>query len=211
MHATIAPTSAVRCPSEPSPPPPPAIDVAAHETADFLSWLRLSIYMCVVSLAIILCFQLKARPSPAEQLMAMPLGLVFWALSLRNYPPPRVLYSSRETEKPCSLSGSRAGQLPEDVRFCPLHSLGVGRLMRSATASRSTAGEWQSCSPAPECNPYAPSVFIAYTAANAIAGVCRRQHGHHRRLVHFCPPLLSCCSQLTRSRSVIFIATRAER
>ena len=55
--------------------------------ADFLSWLRLSIYMCVVSLAIILSFQLKARPSPAEQLMAMPLGLIFWALSLRNCPP----------------------------------------------------------------------------------------------------------------------------
>ena len=49
-----------------------------------MSWLRLSIYMCVVSLAIILSFQLKTRPSPAERLIAMPLGLVFWAPSLPN-------------------------------------------------------------------------------------------------------------------------------
>lgn len=42
--------------------------------------------MCVVSLAIIFRFQHKTRPSPAERLVAMPLELVFWALSLRSYP-----------------------------------------------------------------------------------------------------------------------------
>lgn len=51
-------------------------------TLDFLSWLRLSIYMCIVSIAIILSFQLKTEPSLVERRMALPLGLIFWALSL---------------------------------------------------------------------------------------------------------------------------------
>jgi len=38
--------------------------------------------MCVVSVAIILSFQLKTEPSLAERRMAMPLGLLFWVLSL---------------------------------------------------------------------------------------------------------------------------------
>jgi hypothetical protein len=38
--------------------------------------------MCVVSVAIILSFQLKEEPSEAEKRMAMPLGIIFWALSL---------------------------------------------------------------------------------------------------------------------------------
>lgn len=55
---------------------------ASHARPDFLSWLRLSIYMAVVSVAIILNFQLRAKPSPLERRMALPLGIVFWLLSL---------------------------------------------------------------------------------------------------------------------------------
>jgi hypothetical protein len=38
--------------------------------------------MSVVSVAIILNFQLKEEPSEAERRMSMPLGIIFWALSL---------------------------------------------------------------------------------------------------------------------------------
>ncbi|KAI5849218.1 hypothetical protein BZA05DRAFT_402607 [Tricharina praecox] len=58
-----------------------ARDHCANER-NFLSWLRLSIYMCIVSIAIILSFQLKTEPSLVERRMALPLGLIFWALSL---------------------------------------------------------------------------------------------------------------------------------
>ena len=81
MRANIASTRAVR----PSPPPQPPLPILVpHEATDFFSWLRLSIYMCAVSLAIFLGYQLKMRPVPAERQIAMPLGLVFWAPSLRN-------------------------------------------------------------------------------------------------------------------------------
>jgi hypothetical protein len=50
--------------------------------AAFLSYLRLSIYMTVVSLAIVISFHLKSQPTRLELKMARPLGIVFWALSL---------------------------------------------------------------------------------------------------------------------------------
>jgi hypothetical protein len=52
------------------------------EQPDFLSWLRLSIYMCIVSVAIILNFKLRTEPSVIERRMAFPLGAIFWVLSL---------------------------------------------------------------------------------------------------------------------------------
>lgn len=58
-----------------------ARDHCANERT-FLSYLRLSVYMAVVAVAIVLSFHLKSRPSPAELRMAKPLGLVFWALSV---------------------------------------------------------------------------------------------------------------------------------
>ncbi|KAI5818596.1 hypothetical protein BZA77DRAFT_243331, partial [Pyronema omphalodes] len=58
-----------------------ARDHCANER-NFLSWLRVSMYMCIVSMAIILSFQLKTSPSPAEKKMAMPMGIVFWFLSI---------------------------------------------------------------------------------------------------------------------------------
>jgi len=48
----------------------------------FLSYLRLSIYMSVVAIAIVVSFHLKSQPSPLELHMARPLGIIFWFLSL---------------------------------------------------------------------------------------------------------------------------------
>jgi len=48
----------------------------------FLSYLRLSIYMSVVAIAIVVSFHLKSEPTPLELRMAKPLGVVFWFLSL---------------------------------------------------------------------------------------------------------------------------------
>ena len=39
-------------------------------------------YLAVVSIAIIISFQLRGEPSKLERRMALPLGVIFWALSL---------------------------------------------------------------------------------------------------------------------------------
>ncbi|KAI2464546.1 hypothetical protein F4781DRAFT_68996 [Annulohypoxylon bovei var. microspora] len=56
-------------------------DHCANERT-FLSYLRLSIYMAVVAIAIVLSFHLKSQPSELELRMAQPLGIIFWVLSL---------------------------------------------------------------------------------------------------------------------------------
>lgn len=38
--------------------------------------------MAIVAIAIVLSFHLKSRPSPIELRMALPLGIIFWLLSL---------------------------------------------------------------------------------------------------------------------------------
>ncbi|RYP13708.1 hypothetical protein DL767_010612 [Monosporascus sp. MG133] len=58
-----------------------ARDHCANERT-FLSYLRLSVYMAVVAVAITLSFHLKSRPSAVELRMARPLGLVFWLLAV---------------------------------------------------------------------------------------------------------------------------------
>ncbi|KAI5920183.1 hypothetical protein F4810DRAFT_683703 [Camillea tinctor] len=58
-----------------------ARDHCANERT-FLSYLRLSVYMAVVAIAIVLSFHLKDRPSPLELRMAIPLGIIFWLLSV---------------------------------------------------------------------------------------------------------------------------------
>ena len=58
-----------------------ARDHAANERT-FLSYLRLSTYMAVVSVAITLSFHLKSQPTDVELRMARPLGLVFWLLAV---------------------------------------------------------------------------------------------------------------------------------
>jgi len=58
-----------------------ARDHCANERT-FLSYLRLSVYMTVVSIAIVISFHLKSQPSRLELRMAKPLGIIFWLLSL---------------------------------------------------------------------------------------------------------------------------------
>ncbi|KAI9847774.1 MAG: hypothetical protein M1838_000773 [Thelocarpon superellum] len=55
---------------------------ARDHCASFLSWLRLAVYMAIVSMAIVMSFHLKRQPSPMERRMALPLGLIFWGLAL---------------------------------------------------------------------------------------------------------------------------------
>ena len=68
----------------------------------FLSWLRLSIYLSIVSIAIILSFHLRTAPTSIEKRIALPLGLIFWVLSLAclgsgaaNYAATVVKYERR--------------------------------------------------------------------------------------------------------------------
>ncbi|KAI1377733.1 hypothetical protein F4677DRAFT_45823 [Hypoxylon crocopeplum] len=56
-------------------------DHCANERT-FLSYLRLSVYMAIVAIAIVLSFHLKSQPSHLELRMAQPLGIIFWLLSL---------------------------------------------------------------------------------------------------------------------------------
>lgn len=58
-----------------------ARDHAANERT-FLSWLRLAVYLSVVSSAIVVSFHLRYEPSPLERRFALPLGIVFCLLSL---------------------------------------------------------------------------------------------------------------------------------
>ncbi|KAK3990046.1 hypothetical protein QBC44DRAFT_342111 [Cladorrhinum sp. PSN332] len=56
-------------------------DHCANERT-FLSYLRLSIYMAIVSVAIVLSFHLRKTASEVELRMAVPLGAIFWILSV---------------------------------------------------------------------------------------------------------------------------------
>ena len=69
----------------------------------FLSWLRLAIYMAVVSVAIVMSFHLRAQPSQIERRLSLPFGIIFWMLSLAclgsglaNYLRTVQRYSRRE-------------------------------------------------------------------------------------------------------------------
>ncbi|OAA65971.1 hypothetical protein SPI_02758 [Niveomyces insectorum RCEF 264] len=48
----------------------------------FLSYLRLSVTMAVVAVAIVLSFHLKSTPTQVELRMARPLGILFWLLAV---------------------------------------------------------------------------------------------------------------------------------
>lgn len=79
-----------------------ARDHCANERT-FLSWLRLSIYMSVVSVAIIISFHLKSQPTSVERRVALPFGMLFWLLSLAclasgfaNYVSTVTKYSRRQ-------------------------------------------------------------------------------------------------------------------
>lgn len=102
-------------------------DHCANERT-FLSWLRLSIYMAIVSVAIIISFHLKNQPTKAEKRIALPVGLVFWILSIaclvigcENYVKTVTKYSRRtalvqsgfrtQLVSATRLSGSRLADL----------------------------------------------------------------------------------------------------
>ncbi|KAL2354512.1 hypothetical protein BJ546DRAFT_843188 [Cryomyces antarcticus] len=79
-----------------------ARDHCANERT-FLSWLRLSVYMAIVSVAIVMSFHLKHEPSPTEKRLALPFGLIFWLLGLAclasgtaNYIKTVTRYSRRQ-------------------------------------------------------------------------------------------------------------------
>jgi uncharacterized membrane protein YidH (DUF202 family) len=79
-----------------------ARDHCANERT-FLSYLRLSIYLSVVSLAILISFHLKNQPSHTERVISLPLGIVFFVLALMclslgfgNYVRTVVRYSRRQ-------------------------------------------------------------------------------------------------------------------
>ncbi|KAM0416146.1 hypothetical protein ACHAPD_005061 [Fusarium lateritium] len=71
-----------------------ARDHCANERT-FLSYLRLSVYMAIVSVAITLSFHLKNEASPLELRMAKPLGTIFWALSVMTLVAGMANYISR--------------------------------------------------------------------------------------------------------------------
>jgi uncharacterized membrane protein YidH (DUF202 family) len=48
----------------------------------FLAWLRLSVYMSIVAVAIMCSFHLKHKPTAIERKLALPVGIVFWFISL---------------------------------------------------------------------------------------------------------------------------------
>ncbi|EAQ88019.1 hypothetical protein CHGG_04638 [Chaetomium globosum CBS 148.51] len=58
-------------------------DHCANERT-FLSYLRLSMYMSIVAVAIVLSFHLRKTASDVELRMAKPLGAIFWVLSKRS-------------------------------------------------------------------------------------------------------------------------------
>ncbi|KAI0022625.1 hypothetical protein F4780DRAFT_157566 [Xylariomycetidae sp. FL0641] len=58
-----------------------ARDHCANERT-FLAYLRLSVYMAIVATAIVLSFHLTSQPTAVERHMSMPLGIIFWLLSV---------------------------------------------------------------------------------------------------------------------------------
>jgi len=58
-----------------------ARDHCANER-NFLSWLRLSIYLSIISVAITITFNLRTPPTAIESRVSLPLGLVFWFLAV---------------------------------------------------------------------------------------------------------------------------------
>ncbi|KAL5601194.1 hypothetical protein BROUX41_005999 [Berkeleyomyces rouxiae] len=58
-----------------------ARDHCANERT-FLSYVKLSMYITIVAVTIVLSFHLKSEPSELELRIATPLGAIFWVLSL---------------------------------------------------------------------------------------------------------------------------------
>jgi len=63
-------------------PSSPTLSNPLQKSKAFLSYVKLSIYLAVVSVAIVLSFHLRQQPTRLELRMAVPLGAIFWVLSL---------------------------------------------------------------------------------------------------------------------------------
>lgn len=80
---TIAPTREVRvCTHAPAWGLGPFVTPQLTRRTAFLAYLRLSVYMAIVAVAIVLSFHLRSEPSPLELKIAKPLGITFWALAV---------------------------------------------------------------------------------------------------------------------------------
>ncbi len=74
----------------PFPPSPPLNESLSNQTlwrpsppqTAFLSYLRLSVYLSIVAVAIVLSFHLRKTASEMELRIAKPLGAIFWILSV---------------------------------------------------------------------------------------------------------------------------------
>lgn len=64
---------------------PKSILTYRSQNVAFLSYLRLSVLMAIVSMAMTLSFHLKEKPTTLEKHIAKPLGAIFWLLALSTF------------------------------------------------------------------------------------------------------------------------------
>ncbi|KIE02125.1 DUF domain-containing protein, partial [Metarhizium majus ARSEF 297] len=55
---------------------------APANRAAFLSYLRLSVFMAILSVAITLSFHINSKPTDLERRISKPLGAIFWVFSV---------------------------------------------------------------------------------------------------------------------------------
>ncbi|KAG0652650.1 hypothetical protein D0Z07_0485 [Hyphodiscus hymeniophilus] len=113
-----------------------ARDHCANERT-FLSYLRLSIYMAIVSIAIIISFHLKNEPTRLELRMAKPLGIIFWLLSLS------CLALGFGNYMKTSAGGNRADRLEDAVDTFHNRDVYCGRLRVVPGDELETSLKWK--------------------------------------------------------------------
>ncbi|KAK8090932.1 hypothetical protein PG994_000437 [Apiospora phragmitis] len=91
-----------------------ARDHCANERT-FLSYLRLSIYMAILSVAIVVSFHLRSQPSALELRIAKPLGIIFWILAFACLMVGFGNYTSSYIHPPCPGLLQTVDDLPETV------------------------------------------------------------------------------------------------
>ncbi|KAI7365604.1 hypothetical protein KC354_g4782 [Hortaea werneckii] len=109
---------------------------AAERT--FLSWLRLATYMAVVAIAILISFHLKHSASDVEKRVALPLGLIFWGLSLAclvSGPSNYVKTVNRYSRRQALVQSGVGTQVVFTVVACAIIAACVLFLSTNATTS----------------------------------------------------------------------------
>lgn len=91
-----------------------ARDHSANERT-FLSWLRLSMYLSVVACAIILSFHLRSEPTRLERLTALPVGILFWLLSMASLCSGFAIYLQTMTKYSRKLALVQSGWKTQTV------------------------------------------------------------------------------------------------